>query len=97
MKVDSNSTSIVVHYKKVVNGYEISYCNDYCLDSQKCSVSNKGELNTTTGKLTMYSVSFNDEGLYYCLLAMDDDYLINCEINLNVYGKQRSFRVKILK
>ena len=84
----SNYRIVFVHPS--ATGGQPLYYNDYCSGSSPCDTSTKGELNTTTGELTIYQVEFSDDDYYYYNFYIDGgspDTGHKYEINLIVNGK----------
>ena len=88
-----NSTIIVLYHQyDGYDNYEITYYSDYCCIKQKCGVSEKGELNTDTGELTIYNVTNVDEAFYYYSFWVDEnvpDTGKKYEQDLEVFGRWR--------
>ena len=94
IKLIDDTSSIIVFYRlsddQAEESYEITYCNDYCDDGGKCTVSNKGEINVKTGELTIYNVTIDDEGYYYYTFWVDENTRMTGdehEQHLEVFGQ----------
>ena len=73
-----------------------SYYNEYCSGISPCNTSRKGQLNTTTGELTIYEVESSDVAYYfYDFIGASRDTGRKCEINLTVSGKRHLFAFNI--
>ena len=80
----------IVFLHPVATEGEPRYYNDFCSGSSPCDTSSKGELNVTTGELTIYSVNVSDNGFYYYDFYIDGgtaDTGHKYEIELEVYRK----------
>ena len=85
-KGSTSSDETIVIY---INGETLRYYDDYCSSSSRCSTSEKGELNTDTGGLTIKSVELSDDDYYYYRFLNPGSYDtgIKFEYNLDVYGE----------
>ena len=73
-------------------GGKLRYYNDYCSGISPCNTSRKGQLNTTTGELTIYQVESSDVTYYfYNFMGSSHDTGGKYEINLKIPGKQHYF------
>ena len=73
------------------DGGTLEYYGDFCVWNPSCPSSDKGELNTNNGALTIYSLSLEDEDFYYYSFTSFDarvnDTGIKYEIYVEVHGK----------
>ena len=71
-------------------GQTVIYYNDFCGNQEVCSPSHRGYFNTSTGELTLYNVSLEDEGLYYYRFQLAGDVsptVIKFQVHVKVLGK----------
>ena len=89
-----NRGSKIVTLDPKVAGGRPQYYGDFCTGIEPCYVTDKGQLDTTTGELTLYRVNVTDEGFYYYEFTSFDtrfeDTGIKYEIHLEVYGKLKN-------
>ena len=87
-------TNRIAFYKEGLNNDQVLYQGDFCPGGGTCSgTSPKGELDTTTGELTINSAELSDEDVYFYdfFISNDDDANVNTgpsyQINLFIFGK----------
>ena len=86
-----SSNRIVLVHPDITGGQPLYY-NDYCSGMSPCETSSKGELNITTGELTIYSIELTDVDYYYYSFYIEGgtaDTGHKYEINLSVSGKKK--------
>ena len=86
----------IVFLKPSFNGGVPLYYNEFCSGSSPCDASSKGDLNVTTGELTIYSVAVSDEGFYYYNFYIGGGSASTghkYEIHMEVYGKVTKFQL----
>ena len=86
---DSNRQIVFVHPN--LNRGQPLYYNDYCSGNSPCKTSSKGELNITTGELTIHNVKLTDDDYYYYFFHTEGETVDTghkYEINLTVSGKR---------
>ena len=76
---------------------KLRYYNEYCSEISSCKTSRKGQLNTTTGELTIHQVELSDDAYYfYSFYGVSYDTGWKYEINLTVSGK-RHYLSRVMK
>ena len=73
----------IVYFNKDVQIFY--YYGDYCSGSSPCHLSDKGELDTSTGTFTIHQVQLDDSGYYYYSFYPGDTS-DKYEYNVDVYG-----------
>ena len=71
----------------------VEYYGEYCNGPSPCTTSSRGELDQSTGDLTISAAALDDEDDYYYVLSGTggDDQGLDVVTNLYVYGKQPLF------
>ena len=81
----------IAFYKEGLNNDQVLYEGDFCLEGGTCSgTSPKGELDTTTGELTIFSAELSDDDHYFYDFYIEDDIQNtgpSYQIHLVIYGR----------
>ena len=83
-------SSIAVYNESLPDG-KVQYFENYCFGTNSCLMSNKAELNITSGDLNIYPAELSDSGIYYYKFDAADKEVSDSghkyEILLEVYSE----------
>ena len=83
--------SRIAVYNESLHNSKLQYFESYCSHTNSCLMSNKAELNITSGDLNIYSAELSDSGIYYYKFDAADKEVSDSghkyEILLEVYSE----------